>query len=593
MGAQRALAAIVFTDAVDFSSRTNRDEAGTFALLERDLEVMRQLALTHQGQVLKSLGDGLLLVFGSAVQAVAFSLDVQAQLAIQRAASEDGHLLHRLGIHVGDVMLSEDDAQGDGVNVARRLQESAEPGGIRISGTVYEVVRSRLALDARDQGHPILKGIETPIRVYEISPHVSTPAIPPARKPSQSKPAVPIALTVLGVVAIATYLSVSSRSSQIGPSQTRNTGLVASTTSGASDPGKSVLAEPAGKSRTVNLTEDEINAIATRLAKQMMEEARKGSKSDPVGDRVQTARATSEPIPTPPSAKDEKSPQSTPPSPQANLSTRKASQPTATPPLPPGPARKSVDQNSPASPSSPKIQLIDRLPIPEEAVNELKGVLGPNGTQRFEAQVRRINMKSGQMGDFRGLESLRDSGRSDSARVRAASRLPGFDAVRETALKSYDFEAIVEWLQQQPETPGKGELIRHYRSLSDLRGWLTKELREHTQSSPVRIDTQLSELAVWAEGDQLKFSTGRGTGALKWKSVRPEVFRLLALACVGETEDPVSRLSLIRRFEREYGIGMPGGAPRIFPGADRPIPNLRDRTKNRPAPAGPPDLSLK
>src|SRR5579863_4856208 len=133
---QRSLAAIVFTDVVSFSARMHADEVGTLKLLERDFADMRRLCREHEGEVLKTTGDGLLLTFASAVQAVACALAMQRAFA---AAAKDpppgGALQHRVGIHLGDVLIQDKDVMGDGVNIAARLQAEAEPGGICISQT--------------------------------------------------------------------------------------------------------------------------------------------------------------------------------------------------------------------------------------------------------------------------------------------------------------------------------------------------------------------------------------------------------------------------------------------------------------------------
>src|SRR5437868_8979781 len=114
---QRALAAIVFSDVVSFSAKMGENEERTLALLKRDFDAMRDLAATHQGSVLKTTGDGLLLYFSSAVQAVACALAMQRFFAdYAKSHPPEQTLVHRLGIHLGDVFVSEQDVMGDGVN---------------------------------------------------------------------------------------------------------------------------------------------------------------------------------------------------------------------------------------------------------------------------------------------------------------------------------------------------------------------------------------------------------------------------------------------------------------------------------------------
>ncbi len=166
---QRSLAAIVFTDVVNFSARMQTDEETTLRLLRRDFAEMREICTQHHGSVLKSTGDGLLLYFSSAVQAVACALAMQrafAGLAKNRSAAES--LTHRVGIHLGDVFVNDQDVMGDGVNIAARLQAEAEPGGICISQTVYDVVRNKLALQVTRLGARELKNISQAIPIYKL-----------------------------------------------------------------------------------------------------------------------------------------------------------------------------------------------------------------------------------------------------------------------------------------------------------------------------------------------------------------------------------------------------------------------------------------
>jgi class 3 adenylate cyclase len=166
---QRTLAAIVFTDAVNFSARMQEDEERTLQLLERDFADMRELCQQHQGSVLKTTGDGLLLYFASAVQAVACALAIQRHFAdIARRNGPKDALAHRVGIHLGDVFVSQQDVMGDGVNIASRLQAEAEPGGICISQTVYDVVKNKLELHVTSLGARELKNIAESIQVYRL-----------------------------------------------------------------------------------------------------------------------------------------------------------------------------------------------------------------------------------------------------------------------------------------------------------------------------------------------------------------------------------------------------------------------------------------
>lgn len=194
---QRSLAAIVFTDVVSFSARMQRDEESTLALLRRDFELMRRICTQHHGAVLKNTGDGLLCYFPSAVQAVACALATQRALADQARGRPPVEVLtHRVGIHLGDVFVGEQDVMGDGVNIAARLQAEAEPGGICISQTVYDVVRNKLALHVTRLGPRELKNISQSIPIYRLILEAqtvedggATPAPAPAASSQSGRPA--------------------------------------------------------------------------------------------------------------------------------------------------------------------------------------------------------------------------------------------------------------------------------------------------------------------------------------------------------------------------------------------------------------------
>jgi class 3 adenylate cyclase len=167
--ARRELAAIMFTDVVQFSSRMSVNEELTLKLVHRDLEEMRRICAEHEGRVIKNTGDGLLMLFSSAVQAVAAGLLIQKTIAEAARTLPAEHVLqHRIGIHLGDVFVADGDVLGDGVNIAARLQTEAEPGGICISQTTYDVVKNRLPLEAASLGPRELKNIAETIAVYRI-----------------------------------------------------------------------------------------------------------------------------------------------------------------------------------------------------------------------------------------------------------------------------------------------------------------------------------------------------------------------------------------------------------------------------------------
>lgn len=169
--AERALAAIVLTDAVSYSARMSVDEEGTLTLIQKDLDLIAEQCECFGGKVLKSTGDGLLMSFYSAVQAVLCSQEIQHQFTkLAEGVPPEEYLQHRIGIHLGDVLLSHGDVLGNGVNIAARLQTKSTPGGICISQTVYDVVKARIKVNASFLGPLKLKNIQEPVTAYQIPP---------------------------------------------------------------------------------------------------------------------------------------------------------------------------------------------------------------------------------------------------------------------------------------------------------------------------------------------------------------------------------------------------------------------------------------
>jgi class 3 adenylate cyclase len=168
---ESALAAIVFTDVVNSTEIMSRDQLKAIDAIERDLQLMQAICRQGNGRVLKEMGDGLLMYFTSAVEAVRCSCKIQQAFAKRAKDSpKSQYLEHRIGIHLGDVFLCADDVLGTGVNVAARLQSQASPGRICISETVYSVVIQHMELTVRNLGPKELKGIIEPMFLYEVMP---------------------------------------------------------------------------------------------------------------------------------------------------------------------------------------------------------------------------------------------------------------------------------------------------------------------------------------------------------------------------------------------------------------------------------------
>ena len=164
----RRLAAIVVADLVGSSRLIQLDERGTLAAIDAlQKEIIAPLARRHCGRVVKTTGDGAILEFASPVGAVECAVDVQE--AVQErwgGMPEDGRIRLRIGVNLGDIVATEDDVYGDGVNVAARLEGIASPGGVWISGKVFDELQGKLAIPFKDLGEQQLKNIPRRVRVY-------------------------------------------------------------------------------------------------------------------------------------------------------------------------------------------------------------------------------------------------------------------------------------------------------------------------------------------------------------------------------------------------------------------------------------------
>lgn len=166
--AQRRLAAILAADVAGYSNLMSKDEEGT---LLRVRELRRNIILptirAHRGRLVKTLGDGFLAEFSSPVEAVRSAIEIQQALASETGQDGSQTLTLRIGINLGDIIIDEDrDIYGDGVNIAARLEQMADPGGICLSGKVYEEVRDKLPYEFADWGERQVKNIARPVHVY-------------------------------------------------------------------------------------------------------------------------------------------------------------------------------------------------------------------------------------------------------------------------------------------------------------------------------------------------------------------------------------------------------------------------------------------
>ncbi len=183
---ERKLTAILAADVVGYSRLMSRDEEGTLRHLRSHLaELIEPHIAAHRGRIVKRTGDGLLVDFSSAIEAVRCALAVQVGMSDRnRTVPDDSRIEFRIGINLGDVIIEGDDILGDGVNIAARLEAMAEPGGIFVSRAIRDSIRDKLDVGLEDLGERPVKNIPRPVRVFRVvraggaRPAVSPPAIP-------------------------------------------------------------------------------------------------------------------------------------------------------------------------------------------------------------------------------------------------------------------------------------------------------------------------------------------------------------------------------------------------------------------------------
>ena len=159
----RKLAAIMFTDIVGFTEQMGKDEDAALTLLEKKRRITSPLISKFDGELLKEMGDGLLITFPSAVKAANCAIE------FQNALKNGTELSIRIGIHIGDVVQKGRDVFGDGVNIASRIESLAETGGIAVSEKVFDDVRNKKNIYSSYLGYKNLKGVDRPIAIYAIS----------------------------------------------------------------------------------------------------------------------------------------------------------------------------------------------------------------------------------------------------------------------------------------------------------------------------------------------------------------------------------------------------------------------------------------
>jgi TolB-like protein/class 3 adenylate cyclase/rhodanese-related sulfurtransferase/Flp pilus assembly protein TadD len=176
---ERRLSAIMATDIVGYSRLMEADEARTLAAIKAlRSDLIDPLLAQFRGRIAKLMGDGAIIEFGSVVDAVACAVELQKQAAArQTEVSPESRILFRIGINLGDVVVEGDDLLGDGVNIAARLEQFCDPGGILVSGTAYDQLQGKLDRPLEFIGEQRMKNISRPVRAYRVKFDGSSPGL--------------------------------------------------------------------------------------------------------------------------------------------------------------------------------------------------------------------------------------------------------------------------------------------------------------------------------------------------------------------------------------------------------------------------------
>jgi TolB-like protein/class 3 adenylate cyclase len=191
---ERRLAAVLAADVAGYSRLMGVDEEGTLVRLKAVRKALVDPAIaSHRGRIVKTTGDGMLIEFVSAVDAVRGAVEVQRGMAEQNAAfPQDQRIEFRIGIHIGDIIFDDNDIFGDGVNIAARLEGIAEPGGVCMSNDAYRQVRGKVDVVCDDMGPQPLKNISEPIQAWRVRLKVQAPSAIQSRSPVSEPSALPV-----------------------------------------------------------------------------------------------------------------------------------------------------------------------------------------------------------------------------------------------------------------------------------------------------------------------------------------------------------------------------------------------------------------
>lgn len=209
---ERRLAAILAADVVGYSRLIRKDEAGTLEIVKTHREhLFEPIVSARNGRIVKLMGDGLLIEFASAVEAVRCAVEMQHYVGTENeGVPQDAQVRYRIGLNVGDIVVDQDDIQGDGVNIASRLESLAEPAGICMSANVFDQVKDKLDLSIEDVGMHQVKNIADPLHVFSLTldekaTALVSPIVRSAAKPAQRRLAVAIGVVLALVLGLAAW----------------------------------------------------------------------------------------------------------------------------------------------------------------------------------------------------------------------------------------------------------------------------------------------------------------------------------------------------------------------------------------------------
>jgi len=187
---ERKLVTILSADVAEYSRLMAEDEEQTLRIFREHSQTFQALVAVHHGRIFNTAGDAILAEFTSPVEAVRCATDIQAALRTRNDQLPlTRQVKFRIGVNLGDVMVQNSDLLGDGVNVAARLQGAAAPGGICISGSVYDQIRNKLSLGFESLGERRFKNISQPVRTFTLAGTNDDGQLPPSKK-SSSRPGV-------------------------------------------------------------------------------------------------------------------------------------------------------------------------------------------------------------------------------------------------------------------------------------------------------------------------------------------------------------------------------------------------------------------